>query len=425
LKKRYANYGIIALLLIIISLVIASCGGSDEGGYIAPNLTQESETVQLVSKDVKGFLYHSSSLSSSEAGEEEEIFSVLDIPVTGEDGFLEQLDEYVTETSLKTDSGDLAELLSVFRQEAFQYQPLPAWQSSVLVSGLYDDSTVPLNSDGSFAGTVSAAVTDETVGLEIFLSEGNCYEVETVSESDISASHGSSVDSIKSCPSQIIIKPGECRVFEVFSKNLNFKDANLAFTIQNPEFGCICGPLYLRCNGSKKYNIAYGIIYVKKGMDTPLETSIKAETSQGHSLSIPVQIVKKTASVSGKVNTGGVTLVKGYVKSMGPKACCKLDEQGNYVLPKVFQGSQRKVIATWWTLEGGKNVKHREVKYIDLYGDMTGVDFGVVLPGPTPTMRPPEDLFYDKCISEIMYFYGEWKEQYGYEGAIERVLGTG
>jgi len=74
------------------------------------------------------------------------------------------------------------------------------------------------------------AATDETVGLEIFLSEGNCYEVETVSESDISASDGSSGDSIKSCPSQIIIKPGECRVFEDFSQYHNsFYERNFPF----------------------------------------------------------------------------------------------------------------------------------------------------------------------------------------------------
>jgi len=85
-------------------------------------------------------------------------------------------------------------------------------------------------------------------------------------------------------------------------------------------------------------------------------------------------------------------------------------------------GSGRKVIATWWTLEGGKQVKHREVKYVDLYGDMTGVNFGVVPPEPTPTMRPPGDHFYFSQISLVTLEFEQWREQLGTQLAVERAV---
>jgi len=86
-------------------------------------------------------------------------------------------------------------------------------------------------------------------------------------------------------------------------------------------------------------------------------------------------------------------------------------------------GSGRKVIATWWTLEGGKQVKHREVKYVDLYGDMTGVNFGVVPPEPTPTKHPPGDSFYDIKVATVLNYLGHWEELLGKEEAIRKTVG--
>jgi hypothetical protein len=72
-----------------------------------------------------------------------------------------------------------------------------------------------------------------------------------------------------------------------------------------------------------------------------------------------VEIVKSTASISGTVYTDGAPLIRGHVKSFGPKICSKLDENGNYILKKVFKSHNVKVRATWWTMENGQKIRHR------------------------------------------------------------------
>jgi len=230
---------------------------------------------------------------------------------------------------------------------------------------------------------------------------------------------------LKSCPEKIFAFPGEILIFKVYAEpGINLKSAGLKFTLNNTSIGCITQPVYLCLFGAHKYQVAYGCVYIKPGLDTPVDTTITAKLNSGQSMSIFLEVIKKTASISGTVYTGGSTLVKGYVKSLGPKACCKIDSAGNYTLPKVFRGHSRSVIATWWTSENGQKVRHREEKVIDfMNADVTGFNFGVPpTPTPTPTPRAPYDEFYNKKVSTILYQYNQWEAELGKLEANQRII---
>jgi hypothetical protein len=144
--------------------------------------------------------------------------------------------------------------------------------------------------------------------------------------------------------------------------------------------------------------------------------------------------VKSTASISGKVFTGDKQLIKGYVKSLGPKAYCKLDSAGNYSLPKVYRGHDRKVTAVYWIMENGKKKKYKQIKVIDFFnGDLTGFNFGVeATPTPTATETPtatptqpflhPLNPVYDNRFVEVMYQYGIWEKESGNATAIQNTI---
>lgn len=419
MKKIYRNYIVLSVMLILIALIISNCGGGDDTGAM-PNVSGNPGITQnLVSKDVSGFVYATSSLSASKDGEDEEtLFSILDIPLTGEDGFIAQVNEYIQgDSSSKGSSPETEELLTAFTEETGQYQPLPVWNSAANIYSSYADSLstspVPISPEGEISSSVLVDAADDLISLDIEVSGEECYETEAISSTDLlNSSETSGEYVLKSCPKKIIIKPGDCEVFQVFSKpSVNLFDAGLQFSLVNPELGTVCGPIFLRCNGAKKYSVAYGVIYAKKNVSTPVDTAINVSTTQGQSLILPVQIVKKTAIVSGKVYASG-PIVKGYVISQGPKSQCKINADGIYSLPKVWQGTGRKITATWWVMNGNKKVRYRETKYVDVLGDVT-VDFGVV---PTPTPFPPfTDQYYNYISVKILEQKTEWEQQIGKE----------
>jgi len=428
MRKIYKNYFVLSLLLILIGFIAGNCGGGDDTGAVPDVSGNPGSTQNLVSKDVSGFVYATSPLSvSKDEGEEETLFSILDIPINGEDGFISQVNEYIQEdTSSKGTSPETEELLAAFTEEAGQYQPLPVWNSAAHIYSSYADSfstsPVPITSEGEISGSVLVDAADDLVSLDIEVSGEECYATEAISSSDLlNSSDASGEYVLKSCPGKIIIKPGDCKIFEVFSKpSVNLFDAGLQFSLVNPELGTICGPIFLRCNGSKKYSVAYGLFYAKKNVSTPVDTAINVSTSQGKSLILPVQIVKKTAVVSGKVYASG-PIVKGFVISQGPKSQCKINADGTYSLPKVWQGTGRKITATWWIMNGDKKVRYRETKYVDVFGDVT-VDFGV-MPTPTvPPLRPITDHYYTEKAMQIMMQRDTWAENLGMEQAVQRTI---
>jgi len=264
----------------------------------------------------------------------------------------------------------------------------------------------------------------------VALGEDNYAEVETLpSSGSINSSDATGAAELKSCPEKIFAFLGEILIFKVYSEpGINLKSAGLTFTLNNPSIGCITQPVYLCLFGAHKYQVAYGCVYIKPGLDTPVDTTITAKLNSGQSMNIFLEVIKKTVSISGTVYTGGSPLVKGYVKSLGSKACCKIDASGNYSLPKVFMGHGRSVIATWWTSENGQKIRHREEKVIDFFNaDLTDFNFGV-LPTPTPTSTPtatpttrhPGDSFYDARVSEVFVQFEKWESEIGFNEAVKK-----
>ena len=87
MKSKSYFYSLIPLFLLIISVVLVSCGGSDSTGVIPGNISQ-APSVQLVSKEVSGYIFATNGLTSSQAGEEvSQRFVILDVPLSGEDAF--------------------------------------------------------------------------------------------------------------------------------------------------------------------------------------------------------------------------------------------------------------------------------------------------------------------------------------------------
>jgi len=276
---------IILLFLIILILSLSNCGGSSDNGAI-PDVASPQQNQNLVNKEISGYVYHVSSLSSSEMEEEEEDFSILEVPVTGEDGFITQVNEYFqTEPSSRADSPETVELQNAFTEEASCYVPLNSWNSGATLFSVYSDSenssSIPVGAEGEIFSSVPVDAGDDLVSLEIGSPEGEYYEAETISTSDFMTTSESGIN-LKSCPKQIIIKPGECEIFKVFSKpSANLYEAGLQFSLANPEYGCVAGPIFIRCKGSKQTGVAYGIVYAKKNLDTPLDTAINVTTAGG------------------------------------------------------------------------------------------------------------------------------------------------
>ena len=228
------------------------------------------------------------------------------------------------------------------------------------------------------------------------------------SSGNINSSDAISAAVIKSCPEKIFAFPGEIIIFKVYSEpGINLKSAGLKFALNNSSIGVVCPPVYLCLFGARKYEVAYGCVYIKPGLATPVDTTITAKTNNGIKVEIPIEIMKSTLSISGHMYVGnGATLVKGFVKAYGPKGFCKLDaSSGNYTLPRVFKSHGVTVKATWWTIEGGKTVRHREQRVIDfLNGDVTDLNFGVL---------PPTDQYYDYISLTILDQKIAWEEELG------------
>ena len=107
-----------------------------------------------------------------------------------------------------------------------------------------------------FEGAVMVASTDDLVKFEVVIGQEDCYAVETIASSDMTASEGDS-PSLSSCPEIILNFPGWCTIFKVkASPVINLKEAGLTFTLSDSSMGCITeNPIYLRCRGSRKYNV--------------------------------------------------------------------------------------------------------------------------------------------------------------------------
>ncbi len=446
MKKLAILYSYLVFVLLI-GCFFVSCGGGGNNGTLPvtntnsnidsnPSVVTSTPTPVLIQKPIQGYIYGNN--ITIEDGETIPNINVLDVSAcqadsSGNEPFIKQV-----ANSLQQDypedwaKVEVQELYAQLNKTLSESKPLPEYNAQAQVSSVYSDTSIPVESDGHFDNTVLTGTADSNVKLEVALGEDNYSEVETLpSSGSINSSDATSAAVLKSCPEKIFAFPGEIVIFKVYSEpGINLKSAGLKFTLNNASIGCITQPVYLCLFGAHKYQVAYGCVYIKHGLDTPVDTIITARLNSGQSMSIFLEVIKKTASVSGTVYTGGSTLVKGYVKSLGPKACCKIDASGNYSLPKVFMGHSRSVIATWWTSENGQKIRHREEKVIDfLNANVTGFNFGVpptptptLTPTVTPTIRPPEDKFYSIQISKVIAQYMRWEEELGNDQAIEKTV---
>jgi hypothetical protein len=424
------------ILAVICVIFLSNCGGGGNSSVV-PNTNPTTEnpvsytntpTPVLIQKPIQGYIYAGN--ITTEDGETVPNINVLDVSAcqtdsSGNEPFVTQV-----ANSLKEDypedwaKSEVQELYAQLSKTLSESKPLSKINGQVYSA--YADSQsatpIPVSSDGHFDNTVLTGATDSTIKLEVALGEDSYAEVETLPSSDNINSSDATSAVLKSCPEKIFAFPGEIVIFRVTADGVNLKKAGLKFALDNPSIGCISQPVYLCIFGEKKYQTSYGCLYVKNGLNTPIDTNITATTNSGLSLKIFTEVIKKTASISGTVYTGSMPLVKAKIKSLGPKACSKADENGNYTLQKVFLGHYRAVTCTYWTMENGQKIRHREVKVIDfLHGDVTGFNFGVPPPTPTPTFtpsvtptsRPPYDEFYNEKISEVLSQYDRWKTELG------------
>jgi len=439
-------YTCMAVVLAVICVIfLSNCGGGGNSSVV-PNTNPTTEnpvsytnptpTPVLSNVNVSGYLYVNNTVT--EDGETVPSISVLDVPAcqsdsSGNESFLTQFSN-----SIKADypedwaKAEIQELYAQLNKTLSESKPLPEYNAQAQLCSTYDDTSIPVGSDGHFDNTVLTGAADSTVKLEVALGEDNYAEVETLPSSDsINSSDATSAAVLKSCPEKIFAFPGEILIFKVYSEpGINLKSAGLKFTLNNPSIGCITQPVYLCLFGAHKYQVAYGCVYIKHGLDTPVDTTITAKLNSGQSMSIFLEVIKKTVSVSGTVYTGGMPLVKGFVYSIGPRSYCKLDSNGAYTLLKVFRGHERSVVAVWQTSENGKKVRHREEKVIDfLNADVTGFNFGV-LPTPTPTLTPtatftprlPSDPFYNKIALEVIDQKREWQNELGTIQGVQKTV---
>jgi len=434
--KVSQKYSIVVSLVLLSIILISGCGGdsSNYSGVIAtatppPVISSATATpVPTVMSDVSGYVYN---ITSTDPEGTNGVI-ITDVPVNTTDSAGNA--SLISQVSTYMQSEEPTEWATSNCQEAYSQLITalsgcqPATGSSVTSS--YSDpnsSGLSVNAEGYFSGQLPVVANQSNVDLEVSSNEDDAYDVETITSSGLAAS---STSGLECCPKRIIALPGDIALFEVCSSE-NLKTAKLSFTLNNTSIGYVSPPVYLCVFGKNKYTKAYGFIYFKRNLTTPIDTIITAKTNTGLSLDIPVEVVKSTASISGKVFVGNKQLIKGYVKSLGPKAYCKLDSAGNYSLPKVYRGHDRKVCAVWYTLENGKKVKHKQVKVIDFFnGDVSGFNFGeeatptpIATPTETPTPRPPWDSYYNTKVSNVIYQINQWeKEGISKEETIQKTI---
>jgi len=444
-KPLKTRSGLVWSGLVCLILMLSSCG---ENPAVTTSLPQQENsllsstptpTPSLVSKPVKGFIYGYNTIT--EGGETISNISVLEIPAANPDSsgnvpLINQFSDYLRqEYPQDWNNPDIQELNSRLCESLAQYKPLGEYDTSAKVFSVYQDSQtdtpLSVNPEGQFEGNVVTSAQGSTVKLEVTLGEDETAETEIISSSDTISSSDASGAVLKLCPEKIIVLPNDIVIFKVFSEpSIDLKKAGLKFSLNNNSIGCIAPPVYLCVFGERKHSVAYSALYIKKNLDTPVDCVISATTSNGLSLNIPLSVVKRCACISGRVYTGDKPLIKGYVKSIGPKAHCKLDGDGGYSLPAVFLGHGRTVIATYWVQENGKKVKYREEKVIEFFNDnVSNFNFGVpptptptLTPSVTPTPRPPYDEFYNKKVSTVLYQYNQWETELGKEEAIQRII---
>ncbi|MEQ8191959.1 MAG: hypothetical protein ABRQ39_28600, partial [Candidatus Eremiobacterota bacterium] len=357
--KRGYFYATI-LLIISIGFAIPGCGGGNNGTLPVtnPNPTINSNpfsvnstpTPALTNINLSGYIYGNN--ITTDEGETVPNITVIDVPASKADSSGNEPFTTQVLNSLKSDypedwaRPEVQELYAQLDKTLSESKPLPEYNIQAQVSSVYSDTTIPVGSDGHFDNTVLTGAADSTVKLGVTLGEDSYTEVETLPSSGNINSSDATTAVLKSCPEKIFAFPGEIVIFKVQAEpGINLKSAGLKFTLENPSIGCLTQPVYLCIFGKNKYQTSYGCLYVKKGLDTPVSTNITATTNTGLSIKIFTEVIKKCSSISGTVYTGGMPLVKGFVYSLGPKACCKLDSNGGYTLPKVFRGHGRAVIA--------------------------------------------------------------------------------
>lgn len=453
-KKVY--YHLVILVLLGITILVSNCGGGGNSSIVpgtvtdpgtnpnSVNNTIPTPTPILVTKPAEGYLFVTNSMI--EDGDKIENLNVLDVPANkpdeaGNQPFIQQVADTLKEDPQVWNSPQIQELYNALNVSLSQSQPLPVYASNANVYSSYQDSQsatpIPVNADGSFNSQVLTGASDSTVNLEVSIDDDTYLDVETVTGGDINSSGNDTTAGLKSCPSKIIVMPGDVVEFKVYTyPKTNLKNLGLIFTLNDSSLGTVSPPVYLRKDGEKNYTQAEGCFHAKKGLSTPVNTTITVKTNNGLKLDIPVEIVKATALISGHVYTGGYPLVKGYVKSYGPKSCCKLDTNGDYTLKKVFLAHNVKVRTTWWTLENGQKVRHREEKIIDFFNsDVTGFNFGVIptptltatatptfTPSATPTPRLPTDPYFDEIVEKVINQKFQWEESLGLELAVEKTV---
>ena len=424
MKNPQVKFLTLSLILLLSAILIVNfgCGGSDSTGAIPGNLSQGT-TVQLVSREVSGYIFATNGLSSSRAGEEvSQRFVVLDVPLTGEDAFLNQVSSALQEDYPEDwNNPKMQELFNKLSAELSGWQSLSAINGAQLFT-VYQDSRsenpLTVGEDGYFEGSVMVASTDDLVKFEVVIGEEDCYAVETIASSDMTASEGDS-PSLSSCPEIILNFPGFCSLFRVHGNGINLKEAGLTFTLNASSIGCVTAPIYLRCRGSRKYNVGYGIFYANPGLTTPIDTTITASTTTGLTLSIFTEVIGSSASIRGHVGGAGVVPVFGFVYSFGCHAFDCLNEAGDYHLSSVFQGHNRKVVAIYWLVQpDGRWKKYREERTVGFFGgDLSGFD----LP-ETVVDRLPTDPYYDRISLKIAKQKWEWRGDLGEELAAQKTV---
>jgi len=376
--------------------------------------------------------------TSLEDGENVEQTTVLDIPAVNPDSsgstpLLTQLSALQQENPQDWQGEDMKELYDKLSATLNQSQALP---ETAKVFTKYQDALneapIPVNNGGYISGQAVVGDTDTNVQLEVSLDEDHYIDAETIIPSNNLTSSDVTGATLKSCPEKVFALPGEVIIIQISSTTgINLKEAGLTFSLKNPNLGCITSkPIFLEICGKKKYEKVYCLFYAKKNLTTPIDTVISAKTTTGLQLDIFTEIIKSSASISGKVFTGSKPLIKGYVKSIGPKAFCKLDSSGNYTLPRVFRGHFRKIVATYWIQENDKKIRYREEKFIDFFNsDLTNFNFGqettptpTSTPTATPTFPPPSDPYYDNISAEIMDQKLTWQKELGWDQGRQKTI---
>ncbi|MEQ8222475.1 MAG: hypothetical protein ABRQ37_09260 [Candidatus Eremiobacterota bacterium] len=306
--------------------MLNNCGGSN---ITTPSIPQQETLLSstpipsLVTKPVKGFIYGYNTVT--EEGENISNINIFDVPAYSPDSsgnvpLVSQVSSYLQqEYPQEFNNPDIQELYNRLNTTLSQYKPLPDYNSQAKLFSIYQDSQndtpVTVNPDGQFEGNVLTGAESSTVKLEANLGEDNYTEAELIVSSDTLASSNSSEATLKSCPEKIIAFPDDIVIFKVFSEPaIDLKKAGLKFSLKNNSMGCIAPPVYLCAFGKHKYNVAYGFLYIKKGLTTPVDTVINATTGTGLSLNIFLEVVKSTAGISGRVYTGEKPL-RAYPKS--------------------------------------------------------------------------------------------------------------